>query len=61
VTGRPGGWGRTVSVSSLAPKFSPNLGPVWGEMGWLRGGHTFGAALGAVFGPVLSVWTKTDR
>jgi hypothetical protein len=46
----------------FGPKCSPNLGPIWGEMGCPGRAETgLGAALGAVFGPVMSVWTKTDR
>jgi hypothetical protein len=55
------GRGRTVSVSSLAP----NPPQIWGQFGekWVvRGADTgLGAALGAVFGPATSVWTKRDR
>jgi hypothetical protein len=45
----------------FGPKCSPNLWLIWGEMGCPGADTRLGAALGAVFGTTLSVWTKNGQ
>jgi hypothetical protein len=55
------GWGRTVSVSSLAPNPPQIWGQFWEKWGVRGADRGLGAALGAVFSPAMSIWTKRDR